>query len=507
MTTERNTLDCFIFEAQQRAEIPLIGMLWGLFIVGLVLAFVTDTWGPPVFVLFPFALISTLFSRSNPGAELTRYVIMICLNLCAFTLIYQSKGLGFTHALPVLVSASTVLLNDRRVTGISFIFAICLTVLAYTFSYMGVFVYTLNPSWTTLLGDLVILILGGVMFSVLSEQHYRVSRADAELKSMSEYFSDHTSVLSLHHFPRHGECEAADTIHSQIHKLTPHIQTLRDTLNEVESSARASSQRHREIQENFLTTIQLMENNLQHLQSMLDTELDLVESSVSSLATSETSPNGLTSSSPFDSGQRADNQTAHHLSNTMNQLLESVDSLQTNTSNIIAALQDIDGIAEKTNLLALNAAIEAARAGETGRGFAIVAEEVAALAMQTQTSTQHIHATVKQLEGLATSVNANVAALQDSQHETSAAESTRLVSSTISNERDENDEDMQAPSSIAGDLTQIRREATGIISAIQSNLNDINHIMNNAQSVNDMSTLKHAILPLLQALGVNNSGD
>src|SRR5471032_51790 len=76
---------------------------------------------------------------------------------------------------------------------------------------------------------------------------------------------------------------------------------------------------------------------------------------------------------------------------------DQVKELAGQAQDITKVLEVIRAIAEQTNLLALNAAIEAARAGEQGRGFAVVADEVRALAHRTQASTADIESMMQQV--------------------------------------------------------------------------------------------------------------
>ncbi|MFK7159858.1 methyl-accepting chemotaxis protein [Marinospirillum sp. MEB164] len=105
-----------------------------------------------------------------------------------------------------------------------------------------------------------------------------------------------------------------------------------------------------------------------------------------------------------------------HQAQELNLAKDQVAELAETSQEIEQVMEVISQVAEQTNLLALNAAIEAARAGEAGRGFAVVADEVRALAQRTHQSTLEVNRIVEELQ---TATQASVSAITQGVHTSS----------------------------------------------------------------------------------------
>ncbi|KTC32799.1 methyl-accepting chemotaxis protein [Pseudomonas sp.] len=149
-----------------------------------------------------------------------------------------------------------------------------------------------------------------------------------------------------------------------------------------------------------------------------------------------------------------------------------IEGLATQGRDIGQVLDVIRAIAEQTNLLALNAAIEAARAGEAGRGFAVVADEVRALAHRTAQSTQEIE---KMVAGIQNGTGQAVESMQQSNQRTqSTLELARAAG--------------EALEQIAESINQINERNLVIASASEEQAQVSREVDRNLVNIRDLAT-------------------
>ncbi|KAA8718485.1 methyl-accepting chemotaxis protein [Pseudomonas cannabina] len=198
--------------------------------------------------------------------------------------------------------------------------------------------------------------------------------------------------------PENGTDEAAKLI-AALAAMQTNLRSALTLIGDSSTQLAATSEEMHAVTEDASRTIQRQSNEIE----MAATAVNQMSAAVEEVASNAASASEVTSQSSAAAmagrAQVDETVTAINLMVSKVQITSTeVQGLAVMATDISKVLDVIRAIAEQTNLLALNAAIEAARAGEAGRGFAVVADEVRALAHRTQQSTREIEQMVGSIQ-------------------------------------------------------------------------------------------------------------
>ncbi|KNC10713.1 methyl-accepting chemotaxis protein [Pseudomonas sp. RIT-PI-a] len=250
---------------------------------------------------------------------------------------------------------------------------------------------------------------------------------------------------------------------------------LRDTLQRISGSATqlaSAAEELNSVTDEGARGLTQQNNEIEQAATAVNEMTSAVEEVArNAVSTSEASRDATTSASDGRDLVMETVSAIERMSGDVQSTADLIGHLAAESRDIGKVLDVIRGLADQTNLLALNAAIEAARAGEAGRGFAVVADEVRALAHRTQQSTSEIERMIGSIQG------GTEQAVDSMRNSTERAESTLNIAKGAG----------MALETINGAIVQINERNLVIASAAEEQAQVAREVDRNLVNIRDLS--------------------
>nr|WP_030129876.1 methyl-accepting chemotaxis protein [Pseudomonas sp. QTF5] len=276
---------------------------------------------------------------------------------------------------------------------------------------------------------------------------------------------------------------------------------LRDTLQRISGSATqlaSAAEELNSVTDESARGLTQQNNEIEQAATAVNEMTSAVEEVArNAVSTSEASKNATTSAGDGRDLVQETVSAIERMSTDVQSTATLIGDLANESRDIGKVLDVIRGLADQTNLLALNAAIEAARAGEAGRGFAVVADEVRALAHRTQQSTSEIERMIGSIQsGTEHAVNSMRNSTERAESTLNIARGAGLSLDTINSAIVEINERNLVIASAAEEQAQVARE-------VDRNLVNIRDLsVQSATGANQTSAASNELSRL--ALDLNN---
>lgn len=296
---------------------------------------------------------------------------------------------------------------------------------------------------------IIIVIMSVIIISALGIYLYRLLRPlpflrEATVNMDAGNLQNARNVMSgIDLSPKNEIVQFAQAFRSSLASLTVMIQvldgmskdissttsTIKNVSNNVDQSTDSLLDSIKEISESVKEQEEIASNAIQAVQQMKQDSYEITER-VETVVENLTTTSDLIETNA--SNATVVSERVEAMTNMVEKTSQNVQLLSERYTSIEEMVTVIQDIADQTNLLALNAAIEAARAGESGKGFAIVADEVKKLAEMTKGSAEHIRGHIEEFKGVTEDVIVNMnTSTQEVQHGAKLVKEMSVELSTI----------------------------------------------------------------------------